>query len=362
MSAQEEWALTTVEPKITAIMPAYNCRATLGSSLAPLLQMQRQGEIYEVIVADDGSSDGTAETALSLGARVISCEQRSGPAHARNQAARVSLGEILWFIDADVVVHNDAAFQIRRALNTDRTAVFGSYDDAPPARNFFSQYKNLVHHYYHEKIRGEVSSFWAGCGAVWKQIFLNVGGFDAARYPRPSVEDIEFGYRLKAAGGRIRHVPELQATHLKVWTFWKLLISEIRDRAVPWTFLLLTRGGMSDELNISVTERFRAVVAWTLPFAILMSLAGVIPWWTPALVLSMVFAASPKLFALFRRRNGLAFALGAILFHQFYYIYSTTTFCFCWIAAKARTTFQIRYRLKRASRTDPESPSSIEQT
>lgn len=327
-------ALTTFEPKITAIIPAYNCRGLLDHSLPPLLQMKRQGEICEVIVVDDGSSDGTAETALSLGAQVVSCEQRRGPAHARNQAAQVSLGEILWFVDADVVAHSDAARQILGVLNNHYAAVFGSYDDAPRARNFFSQYKNLVHHYYHQKIRGDVSSFWAGCGAVWKQIFLNVGGFDAVRYPRSSVEDIELGYRLKEAGGRIRHVPELQGTHLKVWTFWKLLTSEIRDRAIPWTFLLLARGKISDELNISVTERFRAVLAWTLPFSAVLGLTGVTTWWTFAAFLSLAFAASLELFALFKRRNGMAFALGAILFHQFYYIYSTVVFCFCWIIVK----------------------------
>jgi glycosyltransferase involved in cell wall biosynthesis len=330
-------ALTTGEPKITAIMPAYNCRALLSRSLPPLLQMQRQGEIYEVIVVDDGSTDGTAETAGSLGARVILSEQRRGPAHARNRAACESSGEILWFIDADVVARSDAARQIRYALSNDHAAVIGSYDDSPAGRNFFSQYKNLVHHHYHQKIRGDVSSFWAGCGAVWKQRFQDVGGFDAVRYPRSSIEDIEFGYRLQAAGGRIRHAPDLQATHLKVWTFWKLFVSEIRDRAIPWTFLLLARDSISDELNISATERFRAAIAWMLPLAIVTSLVGVTPWWSLTLALSTALAANLELFALFQRRNGLLFALGGTLFHQFYYLYSTAAYCWCWIIVRIRS-------------------------
>jgi glycosyltransferase involved in cell wall biosynthesis len=329
-------ALTTGEPKITAIMPAYNCRALLSRSLPPLLQMQRQGEVYEVIVVDDGSTDGTAETAGSLGARVILSEQRRGPAHARNRAACESGGEILWFIDADVVARSDAARQIRYALSDDHAAVIGSYDDSPAGRNFFSQYKNLVHHHYHQKIRGDVSSFWAGCGAVWKQRFQDVGGFDAVRYPRSSIEDIEFGYRLQAAGGRIRHIPELQGTHLKVWTFWKLFVSEIRDRAIPWTFLLLARDSISDELNISVTERFRAAIAWMLPLAIVTSLVGVTPWWSLTLALSTALAANLELFALFQRRNGLPFALGGTLFHQFYYLYSTAAYCWCWTIVRIR--------------------------
>jgi glycosyltransferase involved in cell wall biosynthesis len=328
--------LTTAEPRITAIMPAYNCRALLGRSFPPLLQMQRQGEIDEVIVVDDGSSDGTAETARSLGARVILSEQQRGPAYARNHAACESRGEILWFIDADVVARSDAAHQIRQALSNGHAAAFGSYDDSPEASNFFSQYKNLVHHHYHQKIRGDVSSFWAGCGAVWKQRFQDVGGFDAVRYPRSSIEDIELGYRLLAAGGRIRHAPELQATHLKVWTFWRLLVTEIRDRAVPWALLILTRGEISDELNISVTERFRAAIAWMLPLVIVMSLVGITPWWFLAMVFSTALASNLELFALFQRRNGLLFALGGVLFHQFYYLYSAAAYCWCWIIVRAR--------------------------
>lgn len=325
-----------VRPNITAIIPAYNCRGFLSRSLPPLLQMQREGEIYEVIVADDASNDGTAEIAASLGARVLLSERRCGPAHARNRAAHKSRGEILWFIDADVIARSDAPREIRHALDNGRAAVFGSYDNSPEAPNFFSQYKNLVHHYYHQKIRGDVPSFWAGCGAVWKQNFLDVGGFDAGQYPRSSIEDIELGYRLRAAGGRIGHAPQLLATHLKVWTFWKLLVSDIRDRAVPWAFLLLTRGEISDELNISVSERVRAAIAWMLPFALVMSLVGMISWWSLSVVLSIALAANLDLFALFQRRNGLLFALGATLFHQLYYLYSTAAYCLCLIIVRAR--------------------------
>jgi glycosyltransferase involved in cell wall biosynthesis len=340
MTGQKSGLVQTIaEPTITAIMPAHNCRALLGRSLAPLLQMQREGEICEVIVVDDGSSDGTAKAAISLGARVISSEERRGPAHARNHAAQESLGEILWFIDSDVVARKNAPHEIRQTLNDQHTAaVIGSYDDSPAGHNFFSQYKNLVHHYYHQKIRGDVSTFWAGCGAVWKQTFLDIGGFDAARYPRPSIEDIELGYRLQAAGGRIRHAPELQATHLKVWTFWKLIVTDLRDRAVPWAFLVLTRATISDELNISVTERIRAAIAWTLVFSILTSLVGVTSWWLPAMILLIAFASNLELFALFQRRNGLLFAFSATLFHQFYYLYSTTAYCLCWVVVRARKT------------------------
>ena len=101
----------------------------------------------------------------------------------------------------------------------------------------------------------------------------------------------------------------------------------------PSSFLLEV---ISDELNIAVTERFRAAIAWMLAFAVVTSLVGVMPWWLPAMVLSTALAANLELFGLFQRRNGLLFALGGILFHQFYYLYSTAAYCWCWIVVRTR--------------------------
>ena len=200
-----------LDPTISVIVPAYNCRTMINRSLAPLLEMQRRGEICEIIVVDDGSTDGTAEVAAAAGAGVISCKGPRGPAAARNLGAQEARGNILWFVDADVVAKIDAASQVRQALaSRDYAAVFGSYDDTPPARNFLSQYKNLVHYHVHQNIRRHVSTFWAGCGAVWKDAFLALAGFDVA-YDRPSIEDIEFGYRLRAAGGVFDRRPSSRA-------------------------------------------------------------------------------------------------------------------------------------------------------
>ena len=329
---------------ITAIIPAYNCRTFIERTLAPLVAMQHRHELGEVIVVDDGSSDGTGAAAAALGAQVITSTGPCGPGAARNLGARQAQGDILWFVDADVVVRSDAVQHIRRALaDNNYVAVFGSYDDAPPARNFLSQYKNLVHHHYHQTGRGEATTFWAGCGAVRKSAFMTAAGFDASRYPRPSIEDIELGYRLRAAGGRIRLAAELQGTHLKIWTLRGLLTTEIRDRALPWAFLLLSRNHTADELNIASAERIRALIACLCALSVLTSLAGLTSWWIPSALLGLACAANLKLFALFRRRNGLLFAFGGVVFHQLYYLYSTAVYCWCWAVTKARKLIPGRF-------------------
>lgn len=324
-------------PTLSVIMPVYNGAAFLRKSLPPLAQMQARGELAEIIVVDDGSTDESAALAASMGARVMPSGGRLGPGGARNQAAGLARGEVLWFVDADVVVHEDAARELARAFADPAVvAAFGSYDDRPPAQNFLSQYKNLVHHFYHHRGIAEASTFWAGCGGVRKDAFLASGGFDVARYRRPSIEDIELGYRLKAAGGRILRWPPLQGTHLKVWRFLNLIHTEVFCRAIPWSRLMLSRGGLVNELNVSLGERLRAPLAGAFVLSVAASLVPGVPYWTGLAGLAAVFAANLDLVRLFARRKGPFFALAGLLFHQLYYLYSGAAFVFCWIEHRLR--------------------------
>ena len=140
-----------------------------------------------------------------------------GPASARNAGATKASGSILVFVDSDVLVHPDAFTRIRAAFTRDPDvcAVFGSYDDAPSAHGVVSTFRNTLHHYVHQGSPGAATTFWAGLGAVRRDAFAAVDGFDDWRFRVPSVEDIELGLRLAAAGGHIRLDPSIQGTHLK---------------------------------------------------------------------------------------------------------------------------------------------------
>ncbi|MDH3314532.1 MAG: glycosyltransferase [Gammaproteobacteria bacterium] len=319
-------------PTISVIMPVYNGRAFIARSLSPLLDMLHRGELLEVIVVDDTSTDDTAVMAEAMGARVMPSGGRLGPGGARNEAAAQAKGDILWFVDADVIVHDDAARELQRAFaEPGVTAVFGSYDDQPPAKNFLSQYKNLVHHFYHHRGHRDASTFWAGCGGVRKEAFLAVDGFDVVRYTRPSIEDIELGYRLRAAGGRIVLWPALQGTHLKVWRFFNLIHTEVFCRAIPWSRLMLSQTGLVNDLNVGTGERMRAVVAGIFFVGTAASLHPAVPGWVALASFGAIALANGSLLRLFYRRKGPVFALGALLFHQVYYLYSSAAFAWCWL-------------------------------
>jgi glycosyltransferase involved in cell wall biosynthesis len=317
-------------PTISAIMPVYNGRSFLGESLPPLAAMLSRGELLEIVVADDGSTDGSGELCRAHGARVVTTRGRKGPAEARNVASKQARGEIVWFVDADVVAHEDVARRLQQSFaDASVAAVFGSYDDTPPWPAFASQYMNLRHHAVHHRSPGEALSFWSGLGAVRREVFLAAGGYDAARYSMPSIEDIELGYRLRESGGRILLVPEIQGTHLKRWTLKGVIETDIQMRALPWAKLLIERPEIPLHLNVRWRERAKALLAGLVLVSLPAALLGVLRWWAPLALFALAWAVNRPLFAVFARRNGIGFALAALAFHQLHYVYAGAAYVWC---------------------------------
>lgn len=321
------------QPTVSVIMPVYNGAHFIDKSLPPLLRMLEQGDLSEVIVVDDSSTDNTSEIAMQMGARVVPSGGRLWNGGARNRGVQEAIGDLMWFVDADVVVHDDAIQHLINGFSEpDVVAVFGSYDDHPPQKNFLSIYKNLVHHYYHQHGRLEVSSFWAGCGAVRKDAFLQVGGFGLwdFKFWDYVLEDVELGYRLRETGGRTLLLAGMQGTHLKEWRFFNLMYTEIFLRALPWSRLMLTQTGTANDLNVGPGERFRAILAGLLVYCMVAIGLRILPWWSLLVMIIITAFANLKLVKLFSRRKGLMFAFGGLLFHQFYYLYSGAAFVWCW--------------------------------
>lgn len=281
----------------------------------------------ELIVVADGDSDGSWRVAEEFGAQVIRVVGPKGPAQARNIGARTAHSELLFFVDADVTIPSDAVERVTTLFASEPglAAAFGSYDDAPAAPNFLSQYKNLLHHYVHQTSREEASTFWGACGAIRRDIFLTLGGFDE-RYQRPSIEDIELGYRLKRAGYRVRLDKALQVKHLKRWGIGSLLKADILLRAFPWTELIVRERVLPNDLNVGFSSRLSALFVYLLIGA----LVGAV-WWPSLLVLAGILTlalvgCNLALYRFFFRKRGLYFTLHAMFWHWFYYAYSALTF------------------------------------
>ncbi len=295
---------------------------------------------FEVIVVDDCSTDNTPQIAERYGAKCVRTAQTQGPGGARNLGAQHAGGEILVFVDADVVLPPEGLRLIAEDFCVDPqlAAVFGSYDDAPAWPTFISQYKNLMHRYVHQASSESAATFWAGCGAIRKNIFEELGGFDATTYAVPSIEDIALGLELARAGRRIRLDKRLAVKHLKRWTVRNLLRADILHRAIPWTKLILTTRQLPRDLNLTYASRassllvgLLALVYVLLPF----SIGGMVRI-RPGLVLGVIAFLSLLLlwlnwdvYRFFGRRLGWWFAARAVLAHWAYYLYSGITFALC---------------------------------
>ncbi len=280
----------------------------------------------EVIVVADGETDGVWRYAERYGAadrtRVLVLDASHGPAHARNVGAGLAEGDVLFFVDADVVVAPDVVGRVRARFAEDHglDAVIGSYDDAPGHRGFLSQYRNLLHHYTHQHAHAEATTFWGACGAVRREAFAAVGGFDAAGFRQPSVEDIELGYRLRQAGCRIALDPDLQVKHLKQWTPRQMLSTDVFKRAAPWTGLLLEYHRLDNDLNLETRSRLSVATAFALVAVLLIALGQPLALFA-APVLALVLADLNKGFYRFLvRKKGWGFALRAVPWHWAYFL------------------------------------------
>lgn len=273
--------------RLTVIVPATNRAPTLPLCLAAIGDAAAGPE--QVLVIQD----------VSL----------RHPALARNAGARRAEGDVLVFVDADVTVHPDAFVRIRGAFDADPrlVALFGSYDDAPAAPGVASVFRNLLHHHVHQCGAGPASTFWAGLGAMRRRAFEQAGGF--AEHP---IEDVELGMRLARDGARIMLDPAVQGKHLKHWSVWSMVRTDLLIRGIPWVGLLLQYrdSASTAALNLGWRHRLSALACLALVTgAVLRNV------WIGAAALALLVALNRSFYGLLLRRQGPLRGLGGIALH-----------------------------------------------
>ena len=333
-----EEASLLASPRLSVIVPVRN-----GGNCLPRCLEGLSGSEYsqfEVIVVDDCSTDTTPQIAERYGTRCIRTPRTLGPGGARNLGAQHAGGDVLVFVDADVVVPPEGLSLIAEDFRSDAelAAVFGSYDEAPAWPTFISQYKNLMHRYVHQASSESAATFWAGCGAMRKAVFDEFGGFDAATYAVPSIEDIALGLELARAGRRIRLDKRLAVKHLKRWTVRNLLRADILHRAVPWTKLILNTRHLPRDLNLTYASRASSLLVGLLAVGCVLlpfSLGGVLRigpvplLGAVAFIIVLLLWLNWDVYRFFWRKLGWWFAARAVVAHWAYYLYSGVTFALC---------------------------------
>jgi len=184
---------------------------------------------------------------------------------------------------------------------------------------------------YHQSSHEETGTFWTGCGAIRRAVFEAAGGFRET-YHKPYLEDIEFGWRLHQAGKRIRLDKGLRVKHLKQWGLWKTLKTDLLDRAVPWTQLILRYRSMPADLNLRWGHRASVLLVSLLAAGAGLELVRTAvtwqpaPWWMwfagAAAGMAGLVALNRGFYRFLAERRGWWFALRALPLHALHYLVS----------------------------------------
>ena len=105
-ASQASSTLPVALPMVSVIVPVRNDAARLDLCLASIAATTYPADRYEIIVADNGSTDNSRQVARARGARVVVFPDIR-VSEVRNQAARAAHGQILAFVDADHVLEPD---------------------------------------------------------------------------------------------------------------------------------------------------------------------------------------------------------------------------------------------------------------
>lgn len=308
----------------TVIIPFHRNVRQLAQSLPAARRSLPQAEI---IVVADAAIEDCESLARESNARVIHIGGPSGPAVARNRGAAQASGDILLFVDTDVVAAPDSLSGMVAFLEThpEIAAVFGAYDLEPAEPSFMSQYKNLSHACVHEMGNSEASTFWAGLGAMRAEAFRKVGGFDE-RFDRPAAEDIDLGYRVKISGHRLRLDPQFRGKHLKRWTVINSIVTDIQARGVPWTQLLYRYGALANDLNLRHEQRLSVVLAYVIAGTLVSGIFWPALLWVALAAIVLLIAINWPYYAWFVEKRGWWFAARVLPAHVLYHLCNGVSF------------------------------------
>jgi GT2 family glycosyltransferase len=212
---------TAALPTVSLVVPTYRRPETLRRTLEALLAIEYPCELYEIIVADDGSGDSTPEVVSSLtaqgGAKVVCLlQENSGAAAARNHGARAASGDLLIFVDDDILVEPSHIRDHLAARATQGDALVNGHWEFPPelaqslAATPFGRFRLRVEEWVKEGIPKstlddgcESPSTVTACNlSIRRQLFWDLGGFDET-FPFAGSEDQEFSFRAVRAGCRL---------------------------------------------------------------------------------------------------------------------------------------------------------------
>jgi glycosyltransferase involved in cell wall biosynthesis len=272
---------------------------------------QQAVEDMEVIIVDDCSTDDTVEIVKKYPVRVIELEKNVGPAKARNIGAREAKGDIIFFLDADVIVLDGTIQEVKDYFDKNPAAncVIGICATEPLNKGFVPAYMAMFE-YIHliGTPENKVSVFAPRCGALRRDFFLKIGGYNES-YKGADVEDFELARRINRTDCIILN-QKIRVRHQ--FATFQQAIKNYFKRAVMWVHLFFREKKLDNAGPTAPGNGIAALCAFTSFLTIF-----VIPFFPAAaygfiVLLVIFFLANTRWWNFMRREAGFLFALKAL--------------------------------------------------
>lgn len=324
-------------PILSVVVPVRDSERTLDEVLTAIRASELAREAYEIIVVDDLSSDQSVAIAARYADTVVRLSGRSaGPAYARNRGVELARGEIVAFVDEDVVVRPDTLLRMLETLRErpEIDAVCASRSERSGAPNFVSQYWNLLIRFGEQRHSGRCSHFATGCGAVRRTALASAGMYDEWRFTTGCLESLEFGQRLLETGHGVSLSSELKVTHLKQWNLvtvcqevWRrstLLARSLgyqrMSSAAPSEVVFTLSRALTPALAIVATLTLAAAFV-PRPYALAKG----------GIALAVILLTNLPVHRFYASTRGLTFAIVSAPLHIFVQIVTAVALCNGWI-------------------------------
>lgn len=294
---------------ISIVIPTFNSEKYMPALLDSVFKTGIDD--MEVIIVDDRSTDNTVEVVKKYPVILIELEKNSGPATARNVGVMAAKGDIIFFLDSDVIVLDGTIKEVKDHFDKNPSAncVIGICSTKPLNNGFVPHYMAMFEYIHLIGTKDDlVSVFAPRCGAVRKDFFEKTGGY-SEMYKGADVEDFEFARRVYKTD-RITLNRKMMVIH-KFATFRQAVRNYFR-RTVMWVHLFFREKRLDNAGPTAPGNGIAAICAFlsflSLFFVPVFSQAAYI---FPALLI-IFLTANMKWWIFMRREAGIMFAVRAL--------------------------------------------------
>jgi glycosyltransferase involved in cell wall biosynthesis len=273
-------------PLVSIVIPVKNGGRTLDHCLRSIRRSSYKN--VEVIVVDDHSTDSTGDIARRYTCTLLGMEDAHGANNARNFGAARARGEVLVFVDADIVIGRETILGVVETLEEDSVdAVVGIYTARHRHESLVSQYKNLWVRYSYIKSPPEIDWLFGSVSGIKREAFEKIGGFNVELLAKHGHDDIELGKRFARAKLNIILNMDIEVEHLKYYTLASFIKNEYHRSAgfaeLAFRFRETARSFRRGFVNVYPAFILSTVISVIVGASVIASAAGVIsPWYAAA--------------------------------------------------------------------------------